>query len=179
MIDENIRARFATRIEPGEDILWVGRPTQGIAIRSWDALLIPFSIIWFAGATSWAWQVFASGASLDFKIAGVLFALVGLYFALGRFLVDAQLRSQTYYAITNRRVVVIGGFAGKDVTAFEFPATKDVSVGEASGDRATVRFGSAWPFLRWHATYWRNPEFFRTRDALTAAEMLRNAAFVR
>jgi hypothetical protein len=179
MMDDGLRARFGAHLETGEDILWVGRPLQGLVVRNSDAFLIPLSAIWCAGVANWAWEVFTLGAPLDFKIIGVVGTLIGIYILFGRFLVDAHFRGRSYYAVTTRRALVIGGVSGRNIASFGYPDKKDLSLALASDDRATVRFGAAWPFITLHATYWRNPEFFRVQDAFTAAELLRNPPNVR
>lgn len=164
------------RLKPGERVLWTGRPPQGIALRRLDLLLIPLSVAWFAGTMSLAWQVFESGATIESKIMSAAFAAAGAYIVFGRFVTDAVLRKQTRYAITNHRVLVIGGFAGKNIAFFERPDPAQISVRDATGDRATVQFGEVWPLPRWHATYWREPEFFRIHNPNAAVEFLKNSA---
>jgi hypothetical protein len=33
-------------LQPGEQLLWSGRPPRGLILHAYDAFLIPFSIFW-------------------------------------------------------------------------------------------------------------------------------------
>lgn len=160
-------------------IVWSGRPQQGFVVRSSDAVLIFLSAAWFIGVASWTWEVFSLGAPLNFKITGAVGTLIGAYLLFARFVVDAHFRGQSYYALTTKRVLVIGGFTGRNVATFNYPQKEQVLLIPAGSDRATVRFGPASPVITWHATYWRNPEFFRVLDGAAVAEQLKTVATAR
>lgn len=160
--------RFAKHLEPDETVLWTGRPPQGLLLRRVDALLIPFTFLWLAVGV---WVV---APDFTFSVEDTVLILVGGYLAVGRFVADAHFRSRTYYAVTNQRILILGGLRGKSVEAIGFPAAKDVVLRLSDGARGTVLFGPEWPFPKWHSTYFQNLEFYRTLDAQTAADLIRN-----
>jgi hypothetical protein len=97
-----------------ERLLWSGQPPQGMRLRAADAFLIPFSIIWGGFAIFWETMVVVKGAPLFFMAWGIPFVIVGLYLIFGRFWVDARQRVQTYYALTDSRVIIISGIFSRN-----------------------------------------------------------------
>jgi hypothetical protein len=98
---------------PGERIAWTGRPGQGVRLRAADAFLIPFSLLWGGFAIFWEATAigfaFRAGEGITSFMAlwGIPFVMVGLYLIFGRFFVDAHVRARTFYAVTDRRVLVL------------------------------------------------------------------------
>ncbi|MBI1187880.1 MAG: hypothetical protein GC206_11235 [Alphaproteobacteria bacterium] len=160
--------RFAKHLEPGETVLWTGRPPQGLLLRRADAVLIPFTFLWLAVGV---WVV---APDFIFPVEDTVLILVGGYLAVGRFVADAHFRSTTYYAVTDRRILILGGFRGKSVETIAFPAAKDVVLRLRDAARGTLVFGPEWPFPKLHSTYFQNLEFYGTLDAHTAADLIRN-----
>ncbi|BCY08413.1 hypothetical protein [Actinoplanes sp. L3-i22] len=101
---------------PDERVLWEGRPRRTRVIRRSDTLLIPFSLVWCGFVIFWESQVLADGAPLFAVLWGVPFILIGIYFVAGRFLVRGVAIKRTRYTITNRRLLVHGGWTGTRVT---------------------------------------------------------------
>jgi hypothetical protein len=97
---------FAGRLLSGERVLWSGRPRQGLMLMPRDALLIPFCLAWRGFAIFWEVSVTKPGAPGFFPLFGGVFVCVGLYFVPGRFLVDAWLRRDMAYAVTDRRILI-------------------------------------------------------------------------
>lgn len=144
MMDEQI---IRSRLLPGEHILWEGRPAQGLLLTRRDGLLIPFSLFFLGFSILWT-TIAASGAPDFFALFGSLFIAVGLFFAVGRFLLDAWLRSRTRYAVTDRRVLVartgpLGQFIAVDRT--KLPA---IDLSEHADGRGTIRFGPPAPMFQ-------------------------------
>ena len=115
---------FTPEQAPGETLLWSGQPQQGFLLRRSDLIWVPISLA--AGGLSVAvegwlvwtlWQVLQLGdhSSMGLFILvglGVL-ALVGLvlvllaaFLVLGRFWFDSLRRQKTFYALTDRRVMI-------------------------------------------------------------------------
>jgi hypothetical protein len=103
-------------LESGERLLWSGRPRQGIVFRAVDIILIPFSLFWLSIVALFGWFVLpqsgsvaeAEGVLLALVICGA-FLLVGLYLLIGRHLADCIRRASTFYAVTDRRVIITHG----------------------------------------------------------------------
>jgi len=119
---------------------------------------------------SLSWWSFPTGDADVVTPAALIFAL---YLAIGRFFADAHFRSTSYYAVTDSRILIIGGFRGKSLEAHDFPNAKEVVVRQGKDGLGTVEFGPRWPFLKWHSTYFQNLEFYRTPNAEVAADLIR------
>jgi hypothetical protein len=83
MEEYEIRQRIERELQPGERLLWSGRPRQGLMFRPADALYIPFSLFWCAFAIFWEVSVLKEGLWF-FVIWGIPFVLVGLFIGRNR-----------------------------------------------------------------------------------------------
>jgi hypothetical protein len=112
-IDPDASSKLQTELLPGESILWAGRPNPGAIFHSDDWYLIPFSLLWGGFAIFWEVSVLgylgnSKGAPSTFMaVWGIPFVVFGQYMIWGRFLYDAWLKRRTYYALTNRRVLIL------------------------------------------------------------------------
>lgn len=97
---------FAQYGEASKDLIWTGRPGQGLRLRQRDALLIPFSLMWGGFAIFWESMALTQRAPFFFKLWGIPFVLVGLYFIAGRFIWEAFVRSKTWYAIAGGSALI-------------------------------------------------------------------------
>jgi hypothetical protein len=130
-------------VEPGESLLWAGRPVQGLRLAPSDLVMIPFSLLWGGFAIFWEVTAVVGGAPLLFRIWGIPFVLVGLYMIAGRFFVDAYRRARTFYGLTDTRVLIVVVGSTRKLTALDLAAQKEIQVDEAAGGRGTIRFGVA------------------------------------
>ncbi len=150
---------------PDEDLLWAGRPKQGIVFRSEDIFFIPFSLLW--GGFAIFWEVMAIRAVLAgmkkgeleviiLPIFGIPFVIMGLYLIFGRFFIDAMRRKNTFYGLTNKRVIIVSGLFGRKVDSLNIDGITELSFAEKSGGYGSITFGrtdklsssytaSAWP----------------------------------
>jgi len=81
-----------------------------------DWTAIPFSLLWAGFAIFWEASVLGyvdfdskpgHHAPLLFGLWGIPFVLLGQYIIWGRFVCDAWLKRHTYYAVTNRRLILV------------------------------------------------------------------------
>ena len=98
----------------------------------------------------WKISVAQDGAGLFFELWGVPFVLVGLYIVVGRFFVDARIRANTAYGLTDRRVVILKGLLTRSVTSLPLRNLQDVSLSERSDRSGTIHFGRAPTFAGWY-----------------------------
>ena len=136
---------LSSQLGRSEKLLWSGRPRQGVFFRARDTFLIPFSLLWGGFAIFWEYGVVTSDAPFFFRLWGVPFVLVGLYLIIGRFFVEANLRSKTYYGLTNERVIIISGMLSRNVKSLQLRSLSDVSLSEGAGGIGTVTFGPTAP----------------------------------
>jgi len=97
------------KLLPEENVMWSGRPRQGLIFYLADAYIIPFSLIWTVGAWNGISNGLKSHAALLPTLMAFLFLAVGFWLLIGRFVYDIWRRSRLAYAVTNRRVLVLRG----------------------------------------------------------------------
>ena len=131
---------FTGRLLPGERVVWSGRPVAGLLFTPRDAFLVPFSLLWCGFVIFWIVGVLASGGG-PFALFGVAFLAFGLFFSVGRFVLDATLRANTEYALTDKRILIsrTGPFSSFKAVALD--RLPEAEINERSDGRGTVRFG--------------------------------------
>ena len=165
-----------------EKLLWVGQPRQGLLLRSADALLIPFSLLWGGFAVFWEASVIRTGAPFFFKLWGVPFVLVGIYIVVGRFFADARQRRRTFYGVTNQRVIIVAGLFGRSIQSLDLGSLPGLSLDEKATGQGTISFGTGqlpyawmqgagWPTGRGRSV----PCFDSIADARQVYELIRRA----
>ena len=128
-------------LEAGETLLWSGCPKQGIQFQSRDAYEIPFMLAWCGFAVYWTYTVFTSGAPALFLLVGVFFVAIGLYWALGRFVVDAQRRSRTVYGVTDSRVIIVTDLPRRIAKSLDLATMTDVAYAQYADGSGNITFG--------------------------------------
>jgi hypothetical protein len=174
-VDDN---RFPSRLLDGERVLWSGQHGQGVRLTGRDAFMIPFSLLWGGFAVFWEASVLRSNAPLFFALWGVPFVLVGVYMIIGRFFVDAWLRRNTRYAVTDRRTVIARSGIGSRLTSVSLDRLPDMQLSERSDGSGTIRFGPVMPY--WGASGWGmwapsldpTPQFIAIDDARRVFDMI-------
>lgn len=127
-------------LEPGERVLWAGQPRQGLRLDWSDLYSIPFGLFFFGFSVFWTAGAYQG--SPIFALFGVPFLIAGAYIAFGRFFVEAQQRARTYYAVTDRRALIVSGLLNRTVKSLDLATLHDVSVTERKNGTGTVDFGS-------------------------------------
>ena len=124
---------------PGENLLWSGAPRAGIVFRRTDVLAMPLNLAVCGFAAFW---VFAAVSSREvfFMVAGIPFVIASLYTAVGRFFVAAWLRSNTYYAVTDRRVIIALVVFGLNVESFDLDRIDTMTISERPDGDGTITF---------------------------------------
>ena len=131
-------AIWTPHLDPGERILWEGRPSDRLfLLRGADLFMVPYSLA-FTGIL--AWMILPTFP--DENAAPLLSVLVlgfGLYLIFGRFFHDRYRRRRTVYALNDRRAFI----ARQDTD--RAPQTKvldrSVPVAVVTGRNGRVTFG--------------------------------------
>lgn len=126
-------------LQPGERILWTGRPDPSRLIGRADGFLIPFSLMWGGFAIVWESGVLLTGAPLFFWLWGIPFVVVGQYFIWGRFVYKRWDRRRTVYALTNQRAMILGRGSLQSVFLNQLAAIHQTARADGSG---SLEFGS-------------------------------------
>lgn len=178
---------FRSYLLTGERILWTGQPKQGIAITSRDALLIPFSLLWGGFAIFWNVSVWTMpdegrGPDLFFRLWGLPFLIIGLYLIFGRFLHDAAARKQSFYAVTDQRILVLRGLMSSNLKSLDIHRLPKLEMSENRDGTGTIEFesdNSMFGSGRNGFGYWTPAlsgavQFFCVADPRRVFEMVRN-----
>ena len=135
-----------------EKIMWSGQPDPGISFTRADIFLIPlslffagFPLVWFGAAIFSAPQNpdKSAGAIVFFYFIGFAFTVYGLYFAFGRFLYKKWKKRRTYYALTNRRALILTRMAGKKLQGVFLDRVPAINKSVRSDGIGTVQFGNS------------------------------------
>ncbi|MCW6510666.1 PH domain-containing protein [Lichenifustis flavocetrariae] len=134
---------FAHYLLRGEEVVWWGRPRQGLLLTPRDALLIPFSLLWGGFAIFWETMVLRTEAPGFMALWGLPFVLVGLFLIFGRFFLDSWLRARIYYAVTKQRILIARSGPWPSFKALHLDRLPEVTLNEERAGRGTIRFGSS------------------------------------
>lgn len=105
-----------------EKVVWTGRPAPMAAARKEGAKLVMGLL--FLGFTIY-WTLVESGGNQIFQLVGVVCGVVGLWIASRP--VRTYFRAgRSYYAITDRRVLIITAGGGYDTTSLTIKDIDDV-----------------------------------------------------
>jgi len=143
MLEESARELFRNELNPEEKIVWVGRPRQGIYLRSGDIILIPFNLIGM-GIMSFAFLAIVSDAPPPFFwLLGIPIILAWGYMFIGRFFVSMAQRRKTHYCITNERIIILSNFFNKNVKSLSLRNLPEMNLDDRNDGRGTITFGSS------------------------------------
>jgi hypothetical protein len=148
----DISNNFQSELNPGERILWSGQPYQGIVLRSADLFIIPFSLIWGGFALFFAYSTVAEGAPFIVVLIGAVVAALGVYVIIGRFFVDMRQRRNTYYALTDKRAIIISGVFAQHIKTLVIQNLPEIGVTTRRNGTGTITFGSSHPFAWMYAS---------------------------
>lgn len=169
-----------SKLSGGEQLLWFGRPRQGFFFRKTDALIIPFSLLWFGFAIFWNAGVWSKDTPMFFRLWGMPFLIVGFYYVFGRFIVDIFQRKKTYYGVTNERIVIVSGLFSQATKFISLKGLNEITFEEKSNGIGTITFGrdapessSSWFQSNNRVVY--APNFEQIPQAKNVYEIIRNA----
>lgn len=125
---------FQDELLEGEEILWMDKPQAWKLLNVYDLYLIPVSVFWCAIVFSF-WQT--SG----FFVFILPHTLIGLYMLFGRFIVKYLRNRRTYYAITDRRILIMTGLLARKFQTFAIDTLPALDKSIGFGGIGTISFG--------------------------------------
>ena len=137
----DIADSIKAQLDPSELVLWAGQPKQGVTLRGSDALMIPFSLLWGGFAFFWEWSILRSGVPAFYVLWGIPFVLIGIYLIVGRFFVEAWQRSNTHYAVTSEKIVIVDGLYTSTVRSALLSGLTELALSEHANGVGTISFG--------------------------------------
>lgn len=154
---------------------------QGLHIRRADLFSIPLAV--FAGSIALLWIVERIGDDGGTLLCfGVPFVLMVCYIAFGRSVMAAITHRQTYYGLTDRRILIISGLLVREVTQLDLNTITEVTLQQPFGETGTILFSvdgqsgrlprdSSWLSTNLH----RPPRFEQLADAEHVVWLIRQA----
>ncbi len=145
-------------LDPGETLLWQGRPDHGPAFRPQHPMQVVMGVFFVVFSTVWIKMAFwitggfpddAGGLVDIFPYFGVLFLAVGLYMAGGFVLWDMLRLSRTTYTLTDRRAFIATDLPIQGRRLRSWPLDADTRLSLDDGDRGSVWF--AWKEVSWRS----------------------------
>ena len=130
---------MTSHLLPGERLLWIGQPKQGLLLRAEDIWLIPFSLVWNFNSFSGISSTLASGQG-RFDPITILFLAVGFYLLVGRFLVDMWFRSRAYYGLTNERAIIVTGTNSLEARSIYLKTMSNLKMTKRGNGCGTIEF---------------------------------------
>jgi len=127
-------------LKDDEILLWKGKPKSGIEFSSIDILLIPITIMFGVYAITWECDNLERDLPLIFHLFGISFVLLGLYIIFGRFLADALLRKNTFYVVTNKRLIIICGILKRKTLSIELKNLQGITINEKGDGSGLIGF---------------------------------------
>jgi hypothetical protein len=143
---------FSAELLPGETIEWTGRPNPSVVFHREDWFVVPFSILW--GGFAMFWLLTASGMwgmwnrpeqQLHYfgVVWGTPFVLIGQYMIWGRFLYQRWENARTYYALTERRALIVrNGFRSRTCMSAYFGDLAMIDKFARSDGIGSISFGA-------------------------------------
>jgi hypothetical protein len=130
---------FMSRLLRGERILWSGKPGQGLLLTEADIYAIPFSLLWCGLVIFWTMGA-TRASGFGPLLVSAFFLCLGLYMLVGRFVVDAWIRRDLRYAVTNRRVLIARPAPFSKFTALNLEQLPEADLKERTNGRGTNSF---------------------------------------
>lgn len=158
------------------DVLWTGKPKQGLVLTPRDALMIPLSLAWCGFAVFWTITATGNHAPTFFTLWGLMFVSVGLYVVFGRFIHDAMNRKGIVYTVTRSGITITMGGTETVIPAGQWACLELTRHPDRTG---TIRFapqGSMFngqSFGMWVPTLEKTPQFYRIEDPERVLELIR------
>jgi hypothetical protein len=143
---------FSSELQPGETIEWSGQPNLSVIFHREDWIAIPFGFMWGGFAIFWLlaasgmWDIWQNKPNHPFQLFGIIwgtpFVVVGQYMIWGRFVHRRWKKKRTYYALTNRRALIVEyGFRNRTSSSAFFDTVPTVDKRVRQDGIGSISFG--------------------------------------
>lgn len=130
-----------------EELLWTGRPEVNVLFTIQDIYLVPFGLLWcgfiFFGIKDMFSKIGTSTGDILGLIFFSIFFIIGLYLLFGRFLYKIYKKKNTYYAVTNKRIIIITKIFSKNIQAVFINGIPTINKSIRKSGIGTIRFGNS------------------------------------
>jgi hypothetical protein len=169
---------FAPELEPGEMILWRGRPDPRRLFSRSDRYLVPLTIV-LAAICFPNLSINSIGlgaAALPILVLYLIAILAAIYLLVGRFVYKRETRACTHYAVSDRRILTANTLWGR---RFRSQALAGVAAPrlESRGPTGSIYFTGGRDVSAWgestgvpSLSMWRSSRVPAFHDAANATE---------
>ena len=127
-------SKLGQRLEPGERVLWTGKPVwKAYVLSSWAT--IPFGAVFLGFSIFWIIEAWSYRPSDAMVLFGFPFFVVGLTMTFGPTLLQFARYRNTEYMITAKRIIAQTGAIGIDTRFVNLDRLQEVSVSVGIIDR--------------------------------------------
>lgn len=189
MLTPAIVDKFEPYLASGENIIWFGQPKQGLTFGARDIFLVPFSLMWGGFAIFWNFLVWfppgngSGDPGIFFHLWGLPFLVIGLYIILGRFWHDSSLRKRIYYAVSNKRIIILRTYRSTKIASLDRDRLPRLDLSEHRDGTGTIIFeaSSVDPMMSMGFGWWvpslaASMQFFRVAEPRRIYNIIRDRA---
>lgn len=128
-------------LDPGEQILWQGRPDGKVVIRARNVVVLLFGLAFGGFALFWIIMAGAMGGGM-FALFGLPHFLIGASIVWGALYWGAYKRRRTWYTLTDRRAIIATDLPIRGRRLKSWPIEADTPIDYQPGEPASVYFAS-------------------------------------
>lgn len=143
--DSEALQRILVFIPPSEKLLWAGKPAPGLRFRLRDLFFVAFGLFWLGFGLVFGWASFRADsvyAQLFGLFFGVFSLLIGFYLVIGKYFIDARVRANTVYGLTDRRVAIISKNPSPALFLIDFENITSVRLKRERDGEGTIDMGT-------------------------------------
>lgn len=170
-------------LDSNEQLLWSGKPRQGIVLRFYDIYMIPLSLLIcglaiFFVMIAFFIEEYSAGSIILMVFFGIFIISEAIYTLIIRFIIDAKERENTYYGLSDKRVIIVSGWSKREVKSFDLRTLPRISLKMEADGRGTIAFGHedcyGWYTIAWYGI-WEGyvPRFDLIENPRTVYDMVR------
>ncbi len=164
-----------------EKILWVGQSRQGLRLNKTDFILLPMNIFWGGGfivANVLVW--FSPKAEPLLWLQLLPGSIIGAYVIFGRFLLDAYIRKNLFYALTDKRVLIFHDYLRHRLIACKLSDIAGIRLNSKKNDHGNIVFQRRYDLMvdrprAWTPTLAKVVQFYDIKDADRLSKLARSA----
>lgn len=128
MTDDRDPRRPYPVLAAGEAILWRGKPKRGAFIATKSLTMLPIAVVWLCLDLNILIPALTEGERMLFLIPFFALHLMPVWIWLGSMISAGRRWKNTAYYVTNRRVILQGGFFAVNETSLFYKDLRNVRV---------------------------------------------------
>ncbi len=140
---------FESRLKEDEQIIWCGKPKDGILIKHADLILIPMSVILMGFTLIFDYISIKYSAPLVFVSIGIILTFASFYLLLIRFFTDIARRKNIFYCLTTKRILKLSGRRHDKFQTLHLRDIVQLEKTEEKDGSGFILFGSTNPLFPW------------------------------